>query len=107
MLGLLTGPDGEPLAVTVFKGNTADPSTVAEQIKRIKTQFMITEVVFVGDRGMVKAKAKAALTEQGLRYITALTDPQIRTLLKKDVLQLNLFDATLQEVEDGPRRLIL
>jgi transposase len=107
VIGLLTGPDGEPLAVTVFKGNTADPSTVAEQIERIKTQFKITEVVFVGDRGMVKAKAKAALTEQGLRYITALTDPQIRTLLKKDVLQLNLFDETLQEVEDGARRFIL
>ena len=56
---------------------------------------------------MVKAKAKAALTEQGLKYITALTDPQIRTLLKKDVLQLNLFDETLQEVEDGAQRLIL
>jgi len=107
VIGLLTGPDGEPLAVTVFKGNTADPSTVAEQIERIKVQFKITEVVFVGDRGMVKAKAKAALTEQGLRYITALTDPQIRTLLKKDVIQLNLFDETLQEVEAGARRLIL
>jgi len=107
VIGLLTGPDGEPLAVTVFKGNTADPSTVAEQIERIKTQFKIEEVVFVGDRGMVKAKAKAALTEQGLKYITALTNPQIRTLLKNDVLQLNLFDETLQEVEDGPRRLIL
>ena len=107
VIGLLTGPDGEPLAVTVFKGNTADPSTVAEQIERIKTQFKIEEVVFVGDRGMVKAKAKAALTEQGLKYITALTNPQIRTLLKNDVLQLNLFDETLQEVEEGGRRLIL
>jgi len=107
VIGLLTGPDGEPLAVTVFKGNTADPSTVAEQIERIKTQFKIEEVVFVGDRGMVKAKAKAALTEQGLKYITALTDPQIRTLLKRDVIQLNLFDETLQDVEEGGRRLIL
>ncbi len=107
VIGLLTGPDGEPLAVTVFKGNTADPRTVAEQIERIKTQFKITDVVCVGDRGMVKAAGKAALTEQGLKYLTALTDPQIRTLLKKDVLQLNLFDETIQEVEDGSRRLIL
>jgi len=107
VIGLLTGPDGEPLAVRVFQGNTADPSTVAEQIERIKTQFKITDVVFVGDRGMVKAKAKAALTEQGLKYLTALTDPQIRTLLTRDVLQLNLFDETLQEVEVGARRLIL
>ena len=107
VIGLLTGPDGEPLAVTVFKGNTADPRTVAEQIERIKTQFKITDVVCGGDRGMVKAAGKAALTEQGLKYLTALTDPQIRTLLKKDVLQLNLFDETIQEVEEGARRLIL
>jgi len=107
VIGLLTGPDGEPLAVTVFKGNTADPSTVADQIERIKTQFTIKDVVFVGDRGMVKAAGKAALTEQGLRYITALTDPQIRTRLKKGAIQLNLFDETIQEVEEGARRLIL
>ena len=107
VIGLLTGPEGEPLAVTVFKGNTPDPTTVATQIAIVKTRFTIAEVVFVGDRGMVKTTGKAALTEQGLRYITALTDPQIRKLLQKDVLQLNLFDETAQEVEAGTRRLIL
>ncbi len=107
VIGLLTAPDGEPLAVTVFKGNTTDPTTVAAQIEIVKTRFKIAEVVFVGDRGMVKTTGKAALTEQGLRYITALTDPQIRKLLKKDVIQLNLFDETAQEVEQGDRRLIL
>jgi len=44
VIGLLTGPDGEPLAVTVFKGKTADPRTVAEQIERVKTRFTITDV---------------------------------------------------------------
>lgn len=107
VIGLLTAPDGEPLAVTVFKGNTTDPTTVAAQIEIVKTRFKIAEVVFVGDRGMVKAKGKATLTQEGLRYITALTDPQIRKLLKQDVLQLNLFDETAQEVEQGSRRLIL
>jgi transposase len=107
VIGLLTAPDGEPLAVTVFTGNTTDPTTVAAQIEIVKTRFKIAEVVFVGDRGMVKAKGKTALTDQGLRYITALTDPQIRKLLKKDVIQLNLFDETAQEVEVGTRRLIL
>ena len=107
VIGLLTAPDGEPLTVTVFKGNTADPSTVAEHIERIKTRFKNTEVVCVGDRGMVKATGKTALTDQGLRYITALTDPQIRKLLKRDLLQLDLFDETAQEVEHGTRRLIL
>jgi hypothetical protein len=75
VIGLLTGADGEPLAVRVFEGNSADPSTVAEQIDLLKQQFGVSEVVFIGDRGMLKAKGKAVLGAQGWRYISALTKP--------------------------------
>ena len=61
VIGLLTAEDGDPLAVRVFEGNTADPSTVADQIKVLKEQFGIAEVVMVGDRGMIKAKGREAL----------------------------------------------
>src|SRR5712692_3053746 len=85
VIGLLTDPAGEPLAVRVFKGNTSDPTTVADQVKIIKEKFQVEELVFVGDRGMVKSKGKQALAQAGLRYITALTDPQIRGLLKRGI----------------------
>jgi len=39
VMGLLTAADGEPLAVKVFKGNTSDCTTVAEQIATLKTRF--------------------------------------------------------------------
>ncbi len=107
VIGLLTAEDGEPLAVRVFEGNTADPTTVASQITLLKAQFGIAEVVMVGDRGMIKAKGKAALSAEGWRYITALTDAQVRTLLKRGVLQVDLFDAHLCEVEDDDKRLIV
>jgi hypothetical protein len=107
VIGLLTAADGEPLAVRVFEGNTADPSTVASQITLLKEQFGIAEVVLVGDRGMIKAKGKAALSAEGWRYITALTDAQVRTLLKQGVLQPDLFDAHLCEVEHDGKRLIV
>ncbi|MEF8767264.1 IS1634 family transposase [Candidatus Accumulibacter contiguus] len=107
VIGLLTAEDGEPLAVRVFEGNTADPTTVASQITILKEQFGIAEVVMVGDRGMIKAKGKAALSVQGFRYITALTDAQIRTFLKEGVLQTDLFDAHLCEVEHNDKRLIV
>jgi hypothetical protein len=61
VVGLLTAADGEPLAVRVFEGNTADPSTLATQISLLKEQFQVREVVMIGDRGMIKAKGKAAL----------------------------------------------
>lgn len=107
VIGLLTADDGEPLAVKVFQGNTADPVTVADQIEIVRRRFKIEEVVFVGDRGMIKAKGKAALTEQGLKYITALTDPQVRKLLKKDVIPVDGFEEVVQEVEYGDLRLVL
>src|SRR5438067_6161562 len=86
VVGLLTAADGEPLAVRVFEGNTADPSTLATQLSLLKKQFQVREVVMIGDRGMIKAKGKAALSEEGLKYITALTNAQVRTLLKESVL---------------------
>jgi len=107
VIGLLTADDGDPLAVRVFEGNTADPSTVAEQIRSLKEQFKIKDIVMVGDRGMIKAKGKLALENEGWHYITAMTDAQIRTLLKSGVLQADLFDSEICEVEHGNKRLIL
>lgn len=107
VIGLLADEAGEPLAVRVFAGNTADPVTVVEQIRIVKEQFGVEELVFVGDRGMVKSKGKQALKEAGLRYITALTDPQIRRLLAEGTLQMNLFSEQVCEVEaDGVRYLL-
>jgi transposase len=104
VIGLLADEQGEPLAVRVFAGNTGDPATVAEQIRIVKEQFGVQELVFVGDRGMVKSKGKQALQAEGLRYISALTDPQIRKLLSTGTLQMSLFAEQVCEVEaDGVR----
>jgi transposase len=107
VVGLLTDAAGEPFAVRVFEGNTADPSTVPTPIAILKQRFHVAEVVFVGDRGMVKAKGKAMLAAERLRYITALTEPQIRTLLKRGVIQLGQFAEQASEVQAAGRRYIL
>ncbi|MGA9646127.1 MAG: IS1634 family transposase, partial [Candidatus Korobacteraceae bacterium] len=107
VIGLLTGSDGEPLSVKVFKGNSSDPTTIGTQIDTLKKRFGVEDVVFVGDRGMVKSKGKEALSQCGFKYITALTNAQVRKLLKEKVIQLNLFDTTVCEVEHGSLRLIL
>lgn len=107
VVGLLTAADGEPLAVRVFQGNTADPSTLLTQISVLKAQFKVPDVVVVGDRGMVKATGKAALGEEGFKYLTALTNAQVRRLLKESILQPELFDTDLAEVEYQGKRLIV
>jgi transposase len=107
VIGLLTDEQGEPLAVRVFEGSSADPATVTDQIRILQEQFQVTELVFVGDRGMVKSKGKQALNQAQLHYITALTDPQIRRLLGEGVLQLPLFSETICEVEHEQLRYVL
>ena len=72
VVGLLAGPDGLPVAVRVFKGNTNDPKTVSDQVKILAERFGVTEVTLVGDRGMLKGPQIAVLPE-GFRYITAIT----------------------------------
>jgi hypothetical protein len=107
VIGLLTDVSGEPLAVRVFKGNTSDPGTVATAIETLTRKLGIREVVFVGDRGMVKSKAREALGAIHFRWITALTDAQVRVLIRKGHIQLGLFEEAPVEVLVGDRRLIL
>jgi len=107
LVGLLTDERGEPLAVRVFKGNRGDPTTVGAQVEILKEQFGVREVVFVGDRGMVKSLGKEALKRADLRYITALTDPQIRKLLQQGTLQMGLFEEQVCEVEADGLRYVL
>ena len=58
-------------------------------------------MVFVGDRGMVKAKGKGAPTMAGFRYITALDHPQVRLLLQTQALRTEWVTAQVYEVLDG------
>ena len=91
--GLLCAPDGCPVAIEVFDGNTGDPTTLAPQIDKLKQRFGLSHVVLVGDRGMI---TEARLTEDikaaGLDWITALRGPAIKDLLNSGALQLTLFD---------------
>ena len=89
--GLLCAADGCPVAV--FEGNTADPTTLATQIDKLKQRFGLSRVVLVGDRGMItSARIRAELAPAGLDWITALRTPQIRALVDAGAFQLSLFD---------------
>ena len=91
--GLLTSPEGIPVAIEVFKGNTGDPATVAAQVTRVKDRFGITKVVLVGDRGMLTAaRLREDVAPAHLDWITALRAPQVKKLVRGGDLQLTLFD---------------
>ena len=111
--GLLCDPEGRPIAVEVFPGNTADPKAFTQIVQRVRKRFGIERVVFVGDRGMItSARIREDLRDvDGLDWISALRSEGVRKLVDSKLIQLSLFDERdLAEIvsEDFPgERLIV
>ena len=96
VFGVICTRDGCPVAVEVFPGNTADCTTVAAQVEKLKTRFGLSRVVWVGDRGMLtETKIETVLRPAGMSWVTALRASQIRQLAEaQGPWQLSLFDET-------------
>ena len=91
--GLLTDARGCPLAVSVHEGNVADSLTLLPEVKRLREDFGVEQLVMVGDRGMISNKAIEELREtEGVGWISALKSVSIRALVEQGHLQLGLFD---------------
>ena len=91
--GLLTDPEGRPVSVSVFPGNTGDPKTLMPQVRKVKEEFGIKTVVIVGDRGMISQAQIDELKETGgIDWITALKSGAIRDLMNDRTIQMELFD---------------
>jgi hypothetical protein len=92
--GLLTDPAGRPVAVRVFPGSTADPAAFVDAVRLVREKFKLTELVMVGDRGMITSARIDALREKtDLGWLTALRAPAIKTLAAAGgPLQPTLFD---------------
>ncbi len=94
VFGLVCTAEGCPIAVEVFKGNTADPATVASQVTKLKERFGIAHLAWVGDRGMLtSARIEQVLKPQGMDWVSSLRAPQIAQLAQEHgAFQPSLFD---------------
>jgi transposase len=95
VFGLLTNAAGCPVAVEVWEGNTADPKTIPDQVKKLRECFGLQRLVLVGDRGMItSARIREDFSEHsGIQWITALRATSIQKLAADGALQLSLFDS--------------
>jgi hypothetical protein len=93
--GLVTDVDGRPVAVEVFSGNTADPTSFTAALVKVRDRFGLADVVMVGDRGMItQARIDDLKDLPGAGWITALRAPAIKKLAAAGAIQLSLFDQT-------------
>ena len=91
--GLLCTSDGCPVAIEVFEGNTADPTTLASQIRKLRERFGLARVVLVTDRGILtQVQIEKVRETPGFDWITALRSPSIARLRDEGHLQPSLFD---------------
>jgi hypothetical protein len=91
--GLTCDPEGRPVAIEVFSGNTADPTAFVSAAQAVRERFGLTDVVMVGDRGMITSARIAALKEVGgLGWLTSLRAPSVAALAASGTLQMSLFD---------------
>ncbi len=109
-IGLITDSKGFPLKIQVFEGNVNDYKTVNEQLRTIKESFNAKQIILVGDRGMRIRLNLEELDEQdkqGVYYVSALSNSEIRALLNDGIIQLSFFSKELVEIEDSGTRYIL
>lgn len=98
--GILTDPDGRPVAVRVFPGDTGDPAAFTDIMAVVRERFGLTDLVMVGDRGMITKARISELDELNndpgtadqFGWITALRAPTIAKLARDGAVQLSLFD---------------
>jgi transposase len=91
--GVLADAEGRPVAVDVYPGNTGDPRTIPDQVAHLQTEFGLTRVVLVGDRGMLtETQLRTLRAHPGLGWISALRSPAIRALIDEGTLPHSLFD---------------
>ena len=91
--GVLADAMGRPLAVQAYAGNTGDPTTVPDQVEKVRGRFGLQRVVLVGDRGLLtETQINHLKRHPGLGWVSALRHHQIRRLVESEAVQLSLFD---------------
>jgi len=91
--GLLANKRGCPVAVSVYEGNVGDPKTLLPEVRKVREELGVKEMVLVGDRGMISQKQIDVVREvDGIEWITAMRSSGIRKLVEGGALQLGLFD---------------
>jgi transposase len=91
--GVMTDSRGCPVAVQAYPGNTGDPTTVCDQVDKLRERFKLSHVVLVGDRGMLtQARIDELKNHPGMGWISALRSGSIRELVDQGHLDRSLFD---------------
>ena len=110
LLAVATDTHGTPLHLSILRGNRADSSTLRGTIQILRRRFQIQDAVFVFDGGMSSKINLQSLEDEGLEFVTRLSNSTLETLLKTlpADTQLELTDThRLLEIQHDGKRHVL
>jgi hypothetical protein len=119
VLGIVLDEKDRPIASFLWPGNTADVTTLAPVVERLRTRFGVERACVVADRGMISAATIADLEKQGIDYILGARErssTEIRDVVLEDdgaTVSLTIprqkgeTDLAIKEVKVDGRRYIV
>lgn len=86
VLALATASNGLPIGYRLFRGDTADVSTLLDCLEDWKRSLPISRVLFVADRAMMCEKNLTALEQAGVSYVVAAKLKKLPKSLTEQIL---------------------
>lgn len=80
--GMVVTPEGFPITLQVYPGNTTDVTTVVGMRERLEQVFRLHQGIYVGDRGMISTDVEKDLTVHGFQWILAEKNDDIEGILE-------------------------
>ena len=81
--GMVVTPEGLPITMQVYPGNTTDNTTVVAMRQRLTDTFGIREGIYVGDRGMKTTEVLEDLHRHGFHYVLAEVNRNVEEVLRE------------------------
>jgi len=97
VIGLVTTSDGFPIKCNIYPGNRPDKTTVLEVISKLKNDYPIDEIVFVGDRGMLTTENIKAIEKLEQKYVMAIP----RAWSKKYLKDVTIDEKVMYKIEEN------
>jgi transposase len=80
---MVVTPEGLPITMQVYPGNTTDNTTVVGMRQRLTEVFGLREGIYVGDRGMKTTEVLEDLVGHGFHYVLAEVNRNVEEILRE------------------------
>ena len=112
VLGMVMSREGLPLGYELFEGNRFEGKTVKRMITKLKEEFAIEKIIFVGDKGILSRRTLEEIEAAGYEYIVAAKVSGLGKKYEKEIKDLENYeelteDVRYRELEVGGRRLVV